>query len=282
MKMQWFDKLETKLGRFAVRNLMFYIIIGQLIVFVAGLFNTSIYSYLILDPAMVRQGQVWRLISFLLVPPFYSFTQVFWLIISFYFYYFIGKMLDLYWGSFRFNLYYLIGVVGTVAVAMIFDVPVSSSFLNETLFFAFATLFPDMEFLIFFILPVKAKWLALLSAGLILFQFVSGTWGVRLAILIGVLNYLLFFGATIFRLIRDGRRRMQFQQKSAPQGGFKHVTPGGGKIVNQAFHRCCICGKTELDDPNMQFRYCAQCDGNREYCMDHLYQHEHYKETPAE
>lgn len=272
--MKLMDKLERKIGKYAIRNLMLYIILGNIAVYLLCMFNTSLVFYLYLDPHAVLSGQVWRLITFLFIPPSVSYTQLFMVAISLYFYYFIGRMLENQWGAFRFNVYYFIGVICTIAVSLTFKVTGSTSYLNESLFLAFATLFPEMQVLLFFFIPIKVKWMGIIAAALMIVQFIRGDWGTKLMILASFLNYILFFGPILWDKIKYGRRKEQYFKK------VNYRKEGGkGKIIQDvAFHRCCICGKTEKDDPNMQFRYCSQCDGSREYCMDHLYDHVHYKD----
>ena len=272
--MKLMDKLERKIGKYAIRNLMLYIILGNIAVYLLCMFNTSLVFYLYLDPHAVLSGQVWRLIIFFFIPPSLSHTQLLMVAISLYFYYFIGRMLENQWGAFRFNVYYFIGVICTIAVSLTFKVTGSTSYLNESLFLAFATLFPEMQVLLFFFIPIKVKWMGIIAAALMIVQFITGDWGTKLMILASFLNYILFFGPILWDKIKYGRRKEQYFKK------VNYRKEGGkGKIIQDvAFHRCCICGKTEKDDPNMQFRYCSQCDGSREYCMDHLYDHVHYKD----
>ena len=274
MPVKFMDKLERKLGKYAIRNLMLYIILGNIAVYLLCMFNTNLVSYLYLDPEAVLSGQVWRLITFLFIPPSISYSQFFLVALSLYFYYFIGKMLENQWGAFRFNVFYLIGVICTIVVSLIFNFSVvGASYLNESLFLAFATLFPNMQVLLFFFIPIKVKWMGIFVAALMIFQFFAGGWAIKLMILASFLNYILFFWPVLWDKIKYGRRREQYFKKVNFKNG------SGGKIIQDvAFHRCCICGKTEKDDPNMQFRYCSQCDGSREYCMDHLYDHVHYKD----
>ena len=272
--MNFLDKLERKLGRYAIPGLMKYIIIGTAAAYVLYLINPAYLSYLYLDPQLVLQGQVWRLITFIFIPT--NVSNPLFLIISLYFYYFIGKALESRWGAFRFNVFYFTGIICAIAAAFILGIYGTPDYLNESLFLAFATLFPEVTVLIFFILPVKVKWLGWLSAGMLLVQFIiAANWRYRFYILISLINYFLFFGPDLYNIIRSKIRREAYYKKgklyTAPRPG----APRTGNVTRVAFHRCHICGKTELDDPNMEFRYCSQCGGNYEYCMDHLYNHEH-------
>ena len=285
--MNLLDKLERKIGRYAIPNLMLYIVIGTIVAYVLYLANPNYLSYIYLDPSLVAKGQVWRLFTFIFIPS--NLSNPFFTAISLYFYYFIGKMLEARWGAFRFNVFYFTGMIFAILAAFILRVYGLPDYLNETLFLAFATLFPEMTVLIFFILPIKVKWLGWLSAVMLLVQFIAGpTWTNRFYILFSLANYLLFFGPQLYQIIKAMIRREKYYKKTNIYGsGARRPSPfgsrpssprgqsAGGKATHVAFHRCHICGKTELDDPNMQFRYCSKCGGQYEYCMDHLYNHEH-------
>lgn len=276
------NNLERKFGRYAIHGLMRYVIIGTVIAYILYLANPVYFSYLYLDPKLVLQGQVWRVITFIFIPS--NLSNPLFTAISLYFYYFIGQAMEARWGAFRFNLYYFVGVLCAILSSFLLGVYGVPDYLNETLFLAFATLFPEITVLIFFILPVKVKWLGWLSAAMLVFQFIAGpTWKLRFYILLSLVNYFLFFGPRLVDIIRSRIRREDYYRKSNIYTSSRRTrTRRPGKVVDitpqtsgQAFHRCHICGKTELDDPNMQFRYCSKCGGNYEYCMDHLYNHEH-------
>lgn len=277
------DKMERKLGRFAIQNLMTYIIIGSVVVTVLSLANPYYIFYLYLIPSEVMRGQVWRLITFVFVPE--NMSNLFFTAISLYFYFFIGKMLEMQWGAFRFNMFYFLGVIFNIAACFLFHGIGTPSYLNETLFLAFAALFPDMTVLLFFMIPLKVKWLGYISAALLIYQFiVEASWAARGMILFSVLNFILFFAPSLIHQIRYGVRKQNYNRKvnyfqgpshAAQPKRSKDVPKGGDNVVKVAFHRCYICGKTEQDDPNMQFRYCSKCGGLYEYCMDHLQNHTH-------
>ncbi|MGI6668110.1 MAG: hypothetical protein ACOX4M_01265 [Acetivibrionales bacterium] len=177
----------------------------------------------------------------------------------------IGSTLEREWGSFKFNIYYLAGVLGTIGASFIGGLG-SAAFLNYSLIFAFSYLYPDFQILMFFFIPIKIKYLAIFYALYIVYAF-------RFAPLLGLitlggsaLNFVLFFGkdiiAGIFSRQKSYRKHREFNAKKP-------------KIV--VIHRCTVCGRTEWDDKNLEFRYCVDCDGDYEYCMDHLYTHEHIK-----
>lgn len=192
--------LERKLRKYSIRNLMNYIIAGMAIVYA---FQYIVPSYnfigwLTLSRSQVFSGQIWRLITFVIVPPS---TSPLWLIFSLYFYWLIGSMLENYWGTARFNLYYLVGIVGCILSALITGYS-ENSYLNMSLFLAFAAINPNFEVRVFYILPIKIKYLALLDVVFYLIMFIFGTWSIRVTILLSLVNVLLFFGGDLLNTIR--------------------------------------------------------------------------------
>ncbi len=179
---------------------MLYIVIGMAAVFIGRMIipNVDVFDYLSLSREKLFEGQVWRLVTFLLEPPS---SSIIWIVFSLYFYYFIGTALEQTWGTFRFNVYYLIGVLGIIAAALISGEGYNM-YLNLSLFFAFATLYPDHQVMLFFIIPVRIKWLALLDALLFVVMFVLGSWAVRASILLSLVNYFLFFGEDLIKLMK--------------------------------------------------------------------------------
>ena len=193
-KAPFLTRLEWKIGRFGISNLMLFITSGMAVVFLANMVvstmtDVSLFSYLWFDRAAILRGEVWRVFTFLFLPPS---DQFFWALIGIYFYYLIGRSLEQKWGSFRFTLFYLVGVLGSIAAGLLTGYA-TNDFLNASLFLAFAIMFPNYELLIFFIIPVKVKWLALLDGVLYALMFISGSWSVRATIAVSLLNLLLFF-----------------------------------------------------------------------------------------
>lgn len=198
--MGWLDRLERKLRRFCIPNLMTYIVIGMALVFVADmLLPVNLYGLLSLDMSKVAAGEVWRLITFVFLPPS---TSLIWIIFSLYFYWMIGSGLEAQWGSFRFNVFYLVGVLGSIVSALITGSAVNT-YLNLSLFLAFAAVYPNFEVRVFMILPVKMKYLALLDLVLYVWLFITGKWDTRLAILFSLANVILFFGGHFIRYIKQ-------------------------------------------------------------------------------
>ncbi|TAN42456.1 MAG: hypothetical protein EPN25_03190 [Nitrospirae bacterium] len=257
------NKLERKLGRFAVRELMVYIIgINALIYFLRfGMPQSEAISKLMLDPRLILQGEVWRLISWVFIPPSAS---LFWIFFIFYFYYMVGTGLEREWGSFRFNIFYLTGVLGTALAAFITGEGTTALYLNLSLFLAFAYIYPDYEILLFFILPVKMKYLAWINWAFIAFTVLTAPLPNKVAAVVSISNYFLFFGGDILATIR--RRGSSYNRRRA-------FAPARKATI----HSCTICSRTEADDITLEFRYCSFCEGDHEYCMDHLKTHEHIK-----
>ena len=212
----WLYRLEYKYGRKAIPNLMMTIVIGMALVYVADLLNPTINltSYLYLSREAILHGQVWRLFTFIFLPPV---SSPIFILLSLYFYYWIGGSLESTWGSFRFNIYYLCGVIGAI-IACFITGSADNYFLNMSLFFAFAVLYPDMQVMLFFVIPIKIKWLALVDAVMFAFFFITGGWPARAAIVMSLVNFFLFFGPDFIRRIRNDskywRTRAQFRRNN--------------------------------------------------------------------
>ncbi len=199
-------KLERLIRPIAIPNLMIFIAGGMLLVFALDFAGLNLSSYLDLDRASLFQGQVWRLLTFLLLPPP---SSAIFIIFALYFYYLIGSNLEHQWGAARFTLYYLIGVIGAIIAALISGYG-SNTYLNLSLFFAFAVIFPDYQVLLFFVLPVKVKYLALIDAAFfaasLVLAVIRQEWYEVAAIIASLLNFFLFFGGDFFRHIKEQRQ----------------------------------------------------------------------------
>ena len=265
----WLDKLEKKIGKYCIKNLMLYITTLNGTVFVLSylLPELNLVGRMMLIPSLVMQGEVWRLVTFLFVP---MDLNPLWIVFTLYFYYMIGSSLEHEWGPFRFNLYYLIGVLGTIGGAFLGGAG-TSAYLNFSLIFAFAYLFPNYQMMLFFFFPLKIKYLAIFYAGTLVFTFGLSPLVGLVTILGSAVNFILFFWKDIYYRLKFNRRAYMNRQE------FKAKIP---KI--RVLHRGTICGKTDVEDRHMDFRYCVDCDGDYEYCADHLYNHEHIKaESPG-
>lgn len=274
--MNWLDKLEKKFGRFAIPNLTMYLIGAYIIGFGIYYFLPSLFKWLTLEPYFILKGQVWRVISWVLVPPSGSLISIIFIVLL---YYSLGTALERAWGTFRYNVYIFSGILFTVigAFALYFIAGTgmvgygglfSTYYINMSIFLAFAVSYPDMELLLYFIIPIKMKWMAIVYAVFILYDFIAGNFISRVTIAASLLNFVVFFLSTKKGYSpKQQMRKKKYQKQSRP-----HMT-----YSNEARHRCAVCGRTELDNPNLEFRFCSKCNGNYEYCQDHLFTHEHVK-----
>ena len=269
--MKFFYNLERRYRKYAIPNLMYYIIGMYGTGLFLQLFAPGVYDkYLILDAQQILRGQVWRVVTFMIYPP--GGGSLFGSLIGMYLYYMLGVNLERIWGAFRFNVYFFMGVIGHVAAALVVyiffkqKVYLNTEFLNYSLFFAFAATFPDLEFLLFFVIPIKAKWMAMFNGIYFLYEFIMGSTEIRITIVMSLINFFVFFLLTrdLNRFNpKEIKRKQNFhrQMKIMPQGG--------------THHKCAVCGRTEKDSPNLEFRYCSKCEGSLEYCSEHLYTHKH-------
>jgi hypothetical protein len=261
------DKLERRFGWLGIPNLMGYIVGLNALVYVLSYTSPGgALGRLALDPYLIMQGEVWRLVTFIFIPPA---TSILWIVFILYFYYIVGIGLEREWGSFRFTLYYVVGMAATIAAAFITGRGATALYLNLSLFLAFAHLYPNFEVLLFFIVPVKVKYLAWLNWAYIGFTVLTAPLAYKAAALVSIVNYFLFFGGEIASTA--SRRTSTFERRRTFQSNMLKKT---------TMHRCAVCNMTELDNPTMDFRYCSTCAGDYEYCLDHLKNHEHVKVPP--
>jgi len=259
--MSLLDRLDKKYRRYAVPNMTLYLIMGQVLFFVFVLSGRFIMDRVVLIPDLVMAGQWWRLITFLFIPPI---TNPIFAFFAWYMFYLMGGALENHWGAFRYNMFLLIGYLVTVGVSFIMPFyPATNVFIGGSVFLAFAFLFPDFQIFIFFIIPVKIKWLALLTWIGYAYEVLTGSWPTRLLVLASISNFLLFFGNDIIWRIKSGKRKMSTQTQQFSRSA-------------EPFHRCAVCGKTDQSHPSMEFRYCSDC-GGLGYCKDHIFSHEHVK-----
>ena len=285
--MKFIDKLERKFGRFGIPNLTIYMIVCYVIGYALMIVNPGILNWLSLEPAYILRGQVWRLVTWVLYPP--STSGVLWFAIAvLFFYYPIGTSLERTIGTFKYTLYILSGVVFTILGAFILyfllggNVLVgnvfSTYYISLSTFLAYAMCYPDMQVLLMFIIPVKMKWMAIFYVVIVVYEMIqyvmAGAWYLVIPIVASLLNFIIFyFGTKDFSRYnpKEVHRRNEFRRAMEPQGRMKS---GSGSVTK---HKCAICGRTELDDPNLEFRFWSRCNGNYEYCQDHLFTHTHVK-----
>lgn len=279
--MNFLNKMERKFGRYSIRNLTKYLIlcyvIGYVLNFVGSATGFPVSAYLTMDPVLVLRGQIWRLVTWVLIPPS---GLNFFTIIMLFFYYSLGTSLERTWGDFRYNVYIFSGMLFTIIgaflmyavmgpIASLYSRAISTYYINLSIFLAFAANFPDMQVMLYFAIPVKIKWMAYLDIAYLAYAFIRSGWGTRMTITASLLNFVLFFLLTRnFNRInpKEVHRRQQFKKAVHPK-----MAPGVTK------HKCAVCGRTEEDGDNLEFRFCSKCNGNYEYCQEHLFTHEHVK-----
>ena len=288
---KFINDLERRFGKYAIPNLSMYIValyaIGYVLVGFAPS-SMNLTYYLSLNPERILHGKVWRLFSWLIIPP----TAVsFLVIITLIFYYFVGSNMERTIGTFRYNLFifsgFILMIIGAFLAYGIYYViapdevarimAVTSSYFNvyyiqQVVFLAFAILYPDVQVLLMFIIPIKVKYMGIAYGVLLIWEGISGlriaNFGIFFAIGSQLLNLLLFY-LQLGKLTRfkpkEVKRRADFQRNV-------RMTPKG---VTR--HKCAVCGRTEETNPNLEFRFCSKCNGNYEYCQDHLFTHQHVK-----
>lgn len=282
------SNFEKKFGRYAIKNLSLVLILCYVAGYVIELINEEFLFYLTLNPYAILHGQVWRLFTWVIVPPG---SPDLFTIIMLLFYYNIGNSLENTWGTYRYNVYLLSGMLFTILGSFLWmgiqymmeggNIPTayanllftygsmyfSTYYINMSIFLAFAATFPNIQVLLMFIIPVKVKWMGILYGVLLVYDLFRGSFVVRVAIGSSLLNFVIFFFTSrnhIHMSPKQIRRRAEFKQDIRKNS---RVTK----------HKCAICGQTDEDDPSLEFRFCSKCNGNYEYCQQHLFTHTHVK-----
>ena len=283
------SNFEKKFGKYAIKNLSLTLIMCYLAGYVIELINENFLMFLTLNPYAILHGQIWRIFTWIIVPP--STLNPF-IIIMLLFYYSIGSSLERTWGTYRYNVYLLSGMLFTVIGSFVWlavqyimagghidsayvswlcsftSLYFSTYYINMSIFLAFAATFPEEQVLLMFIVPVKVKWLGVLYGLLLVYDFLfSGGLAIRIAIASSLLNFVIFFLTSrshIHMSPKQMKRRVEFRQD----------VRRNSKVTK---HKCAVCGQTEDDNPNLEFRFCSKCRGNYEYCGQHLFTHTHVK-----
>ncbi len=259
-------RLERRLGRYAITGLPAIIVGGMGIVFLLAYTRPEFLGLLTFSPRAIAQGQVWRLFSYLFIPPDLS---LLWVLFNLYWVWMVGSNLEAEWGAFKLNVYYFLGMLGTTAAAFIAGDAEGNLFLNLSLFFAFATLFPDYEILVFFILPVRMKWLGWASLAFVGFELVVSPWAARAAIVASLSNYLLFFAGDIARIL--GGRRTLARQAARRASSAPPPAASASRV-------CAICNAREADGADIRVCSCDKCKAatggtTRALCLEHARNH---------
>ena len=252
--MSWLDKLERRIGFIAIPGLIRIVVGMSALVFLLVYLDPQDVSVLDLNPAMIRRGQVWRLLTYIFIPQTLS---PLWIVFVLWFLWWIGEGLERAFGAFRLTLYFLIGMIGTTIAAFFFGSNFANSMLIASLFYAFARFYPDEVMYVLFILPLKIKWVAWVMALFLFIGLFGGSIAYRTAVVAALANYLIFFGPEI---IRDARHRRDVTSRRQ-----RYET--SSRSESEPLHKCATCGATELSDPNLDFRVARN---GEEYCVPHL------------
>lgn len=268
------EEFCRKHPNFGIPNLMRYIVIANVVFWIMGAINPVLMNYMLFNPALILRGQIWRLISFVFIPPSTGVLAF----IAFYFYYWIGSTLEQQWGTGQFTIYFFTGVILTILYGFLIyfitgrSVSLSSTYIFLSMFFSFAALFPDMQVLFMFIIPVKMKYLALVDAAFFLLSVFTTPFPENLLPVVAVLNFLIFCGGELKNLLprRQSKSTINFKRESA-----RIRREESQKLYT---HKCAVCGRTDADYPNLEFRYCSRCVGYHCFCADHINNHIHFTE----
>lgn len=287
--------LRRKLEKYAIPNLTLYLIICYGIGYLMQYLVPAGYQYLMLDPFLVLKGQVWRLVTWILIPP--DSSNIFFVLITLYLYYSLGGLLERIWGTYKYNVYLFSGLLFTILGAFVlcgysvlmgaqptmytglyllnngsavYFGQFSTYYINMSIFLACAASIPDVQVLLMFLFPIKVKWLGIVYGIILLVNCIQGGIATWIVVIFSLLNFLVFFLRSKGKMhlsVGQIRRQQEFHQKMRAAGQTKGITR----------HKCAICGRTELDGDDLEFRFCSKCNGNYEYCQYHLFTHEHVK-----
>ncbi|RHU31192.1 hypothetical protein DXD76_01990 [Firmicutes bacterium TM09-10] len=289
------NRLRRKLEKYAIPNLTLYLIICYGIGYLMQFLVPAGYQYLMLDPFLVLKGQVWRLVTWILIPP--DSSNIFFVLITLYLYYSLGGLLERIWGTYKYNVYLFSGLLFTILGAFVlcgysvlmgaqptmytglyllnngsavYFGQFSTYYINMSIFLACAASIPDVQVLLMFLFPIKVKWLGIVYGIILLVNCIQGGIATWIVVIFSLLNFLVFFLRSKGKMhlsVGQIKRQQEFHQKMRSAGQTKGITR----------HKCAICGRTELDGDDLEFRFCSKCNGNYEYCQYHLFTHEHVK-----
>ena len=282
----WLDRFCYKHPKLGIANLMKYIILANAAIFILDIFSKNFFTYLLMfhyDSIMV--GQVWRLLTFILDPSIGGagsvgvgmMRSVFFFALPSFFYYSIGTTLERHMGTTKFTVFYFLGVILNAVLGLVTHAGVNMYYINMSMFFSFATLYPDTRVLLYGLIPLKIKWLAWLDAAFfaydIFFYLSAGAPLYAMMPVVAILNYFLFFGGNLFGAAKY--KKESFQHRHSKQTVDFKKAQQEIKQRKGYLHKCSLCGATDTDHPELEFRYCSKCNGYHCYCMEHINNHAH-------
>ena len=272
-----FCALHPRLG---IPGLMRYIVGANAVIYLLSLFaRGGSLNFLCMDPTSVLRGELWRIVTYVLLPT----NGGIFLVISLFFYYWLGESLERLWGSTKFTVYYVSGTLLTALASLLaylidgISVPIYGAvYVNTALFLAFALNYPDAMVNIYFIIPVKMKWLAALEGILYALSVVTAIaarmWGQALMPIVALLNLFVFFTPDFLR------KADRVKAHTRPQAVQFRRAVKEQQRQKGYHHKCSVCGRTDTDYPDLQFRYCSKCAGYHCFCEDHIFNHTHFTE----
>ena len=278
------DRFCQKHPGFGVPRLMLYIVLVSAAVYILG--GAGMINFMAFNPSMIIRGEIWRVFTWIFIPlnTGTGFAGVFFTAIALYFYYFIGSTLEREWGTAKFTIYYISGVLLHIIYGFIVwlissvNLQMIPMYLNLSMFFAFAVLFPDFTVRLFLIIPIKIKWLALVNGGFFIYTivtgFVAGNVIIALFPLVALLNFFIVCGADLLAYARP------LKIQTSPQiVNFKKAAKQAKRDIDEKHyrHKCAVCGKTDVDHPDLEFRYCSRCNGYHCFCIEHINNHIHFQ-----
>jgi len=261
---------------------MLYIVILSAVVYILSLSGAQFFTFLLFFPELILSGQVWRLVTWVFLPVS---SGIFFVAIALYFYYFIGSTLEREWGAGKFTIFYFSGILLNILFGFVIWFSMGTfvflrpAFLNLSMLFAFATIFPDFSIRLFFVIPLKIKWLAIANAGFFIFEIIRGIIAgqvlAALLPLVAVLNYILICGDDLWSYVRP----MKIRSSSQVINFKKAAKQAKRDLADKPYrHKCSVCGKTDVDYPDLEFRYCSRCNGYHCFCIEHINNHVHFEE----
>lgn len=275
-----FERFCYKNRNKGIPNLMLYIILGNAVVYLISVFagNFTLYNLLSFNRARILWGEIWRLFTY---PLTLWDSNILFMVITLFCYYSLGTAMERQWGTLKFNIFYLTGMVLMDIYGLVFNCQASVYYLNMSLFLGYATLYPQAGFLLFFIIPIKAWVFALFDLIVILIGVFQPPYSVaNLFPLIALGNYFLFFGKDVLNVVplswqNKLRKVFHHAPKQQPKVIHFHVTQAPKQEAPAYTHRCTVCGRTDVSNPELEFRYCSKCNGYYCYCSDHINNHSH-------
>ena len=277
------ERFCAKHRRFGVPRLMRYIVFISAAAFIIHMMDQTRTLLILLSfhPGLIMRGEILRLVTWVFLP---LNDNLFFTAIMLYFYFFIGGSLEREWGTSKFTFYYILGVLLNIIYGfLMWLVPgvyiwLAPNYLNLSMFFAFAALFPDHQVMLFFFIPIKMKWMALINACFFVYSIIADILAVQYAMaflpLIALLNFVIICGGDTLDYLRP------YKKHSSPQVlSFKKAAKQARREYSDRHyrHKCAVCGKTDTEYPGLEFRYCSRCNGYHCFCSDHINNHVHFE-----